>query len=547
MALTSAENIKKRLAEANDTSYYDNKWEEAKGMLSSKASGSFTGDYTFRHYPDIQTRLKEIGSSSKILNAVILMRAQVMRSIVEPEFPQLDKRSGEVRKQFWLTRAKGTGYADGDWLTHLAAAFLDAMPLGSGYVKFGARTNPETGYQCTDMMHVPILQFLFDRGEKTLARARYAADAVNLPRDIAEDRFGKKAIETFIMDSRDGGAESTYETVRVIEYWDTGYGVKGDPTRAVILGDITNDPIEIDDNYLKCLPYAHMDYLRVNNMRRATGLCSLMSANQEAINQQERKYRANAKRKGFDIVDQNELDPSDMERVNAGEDGVAVRYTGAQSLDKRPPFVRVPGGEVSQSDEFWYQLLIEDFRAISGISELEMGSAVQGAETLGEAQLVDQRSRKRAGLMLAQTALFLQRVIEKFVWVSEIIDNDPVTLDIFGTNIPLNVPGNDASSISLWLQEKSSVLIGEEALIKGDKGQEQQQRGATLAGYAPLVQSGLIDPVWWAEEIIKNGGDDPKEAMPQPAQSAQGQGMPQQPGMPQAPGQMPGMPPQQAA
>lgn len=514
MAKTTAEQIKKRLLESNDTDYYESKWAEAQAMLSNKDCGNSGGDYTFKSYPDISTRIKEIGKSNRILNACILQRAQVMRSLVEPTFPQVDKRTGEIRKQFWLTRAKGTGYADGDWLNELAAAFMDALPFGSGYVKFGPKTNPKTGLQYTDMMHVPILQMIFDRGQKTLARARYACDLTYLPFDIAEDRFGLKEVENYRLKMDSVGAEYGYDCVRMFEYWDEGFGLQGNPTRTIILGDIDQDPIEgIDDNYLGCLPYAHMDYLRVNNSRRAIGLCNLAAANQEDINQQEKKRRQVAKDVSFAIYDQESLVADDMERVNAGETGVKVGYTGAAPLQQRAPFLRVPGGEMAQADQWNWEAAMEEFRTITGTSELDNGSSVTGAETLGETQLVDQRSKKKAGLMLTQTALFLQRAVEKGLHVGKIVDNDPIILDVFGTNIPLNVPEEPNSAIALWLEEKSNVLIGEEALMKGDEATERAMRRETLSWYAtnPVIATQAVE--WLTEEMLKAGGDDPKEVM----------------------------------
>lgn len=532
--LTSAENIAKRLQEANDVGYYESIFRWAQALHSQKIAGGPSEEGTFKSWPDLMPKIAEVGVSTPILTALLLTRAKVLRTLPEPDFPQVSKQTSEIRKAVWRRRAQGCGYGgDGHWLGQMRDAFMDGAPFGAGFVQFGPKTNPKTGLQYTHMTHVPLMQMMWERTERSPARSRFFCAMKYMPLDVAEDKFGKKKARenVFRLFNQGEAYESqSVEVVRVFEYWDLGWGTKGDPTLAYILGDITNAPESIEDNWAECLPFAFMEMHCLPNVRRPMGMVPHLMQSQAALQKMQGKFMANADRPGFDLVDQDRLNPDDLERVNSSEPNVIVRYESSGGMTDKPPFVRVPGGELAQSDLATYQELKEEHRALAGISELEQGSSVSGADTLGEVQMVDQRSRSQSNSVVTETAHFARRCVEMFSQISSKIDLDPMRVDAMGYDIPLNqglpeVPDEDGepldpSSVQAWFKEPSTVTLGEEALFKGDRQAEMRARFEILNAYAPILS--MLNPKWYAEEILKAGGDDPQAALMDQAQAQSG-------------------------
>jgi hypothetical protein len=527
MPTTSAENILKRLEEANDTGYYESIFKWAQSLHANNLGGGPSEQGTFKSWPDLMPKVVEVGVSTPILTALLLTRSKVLKTLPIPEFPQVSKRAGEIRKAVWERRAHGCGYGgDGHLLGQIRDGFMDGAPYGAGFVQFGPKTNPKTGYQYTHGTHVPLLQMMWERTERSPARSRWFCAMKYLPMDIAEDKFGFKKAHDNVFTLHSQNTEKGVEVVRVFEYWDLGWGIKGDPTIAYILGDIYEKPISVEENWAETLPFAFMEMHCLPNKRRPMGMVPALMQSQEALRQMQRKFMENADRRGFDMVNADRVNPEDMERVNAGESGVKVRVEG-NAMDKGEPFWRVPGGEIAQSDLTTYQELKEEFRSLAGVSELEQGSSVSGADTLGEVELVDQRTRSQSSAVITETAHFARRCVEKFAEMACKIDNDPLMVDALGTNLPLNaglpdVPDEDGemldpSSVKVWFKEPSTVTLGEEALFKGDTQVEQQQRQQILASYAnlagalPVLMAAGVDPTKYMEEVFKAGGDDPKE------------------------------------
>lgn len=530
---TTAEQIKDRLIKGFDRQYYeslDTQTRKTFGDACDNNSGLVTtSGQLFPDFRDIRLDIQENGVSQRILNTQFITLSRIMRANPEPEFSQVDKWTGEVRKQFFLERSRGTGYADGDWMAQHVSTFLDGDGLGTGVTQIGLKTNPKTGKQRVHLRNVPIKQVMWDRNERGIGRARWVCILNYVPLDIAAAMYGNKLMEERRMQMHDSGSSSPIECVRIFEYYDLGFG-KGTPTMAVIPGDIDQTPISVDDNPWGCLPIAHYEHLLRPGMRNATGRISILLADEEALNDAERRARYESKRHGFDIAS-DVLNPDDLERINSGEAAVIVRQ------DQPLPagyelFTRVPGGESSNTLQAELERLDRNFIRNSGVTDLEMGGDVQGAETLGEVQLVDARSKTQGNWTVFQTAKYFERVVEKVMKIAALGDEDPTVLDIFGSNIPINT-GEQGSAIAEWLMEPSNIIVSEESLMKTDAVRETQQKLQTLEPLAPLVQAGIVDPMWYAEQTIKAAGYDPKEALAQ-----------QQP-MQQDPNAVPGAQPQQ--
>jgi hypothetical protein len=511
---TTAEQIKNRLINGFDKQYYESldiqtrktfgDACEATGIVSS--SGQLFPDYR-----DIRLEVQEIGVSQRILNTQFITLSRIMRADPEPEFPQVDKWTAEVRKQFFLERSRGTGYADGEWMAQHVATFLDGDGLGRGITQIGLKTNPATGKQRVHLRNVPVKQVLVDRNERSLTRARWICFLHYVPLDVAGAMYGAKVVKDHTHRMMESNADHPIECVRIFEYYDLGFG-KGTPTMAVIPGDIGNEPLYVEENPFGCLPVAFYEHLIRPGMRWATGRISLLLAGEESINEAERAMRSEMRRVGFDVVT-DALNVDDLDRVNDGEHGVVARLDRPLATGEQP-HVRIPGGEIQQTALVYLEHLDKQFTADSGVTDLDRGSDVEGAETLGEVQLTDARSKTQSNWSVYQTAKYFQRVVEKVLKIAAVGDLDPTILDIFGNNIPINDETQPASMIEAWLEEPSNIIISEEALLKNDAEQESVRKMNKLAAIQPFT-----DPMWFGEEMIKAAGYDPKEAMGQMGQA----------------------------
>ena len=95
--LTSAENIKKWLLEANDVGYYQSIFNWAQSLHKNRlGTGGPSEEGTFKSWPDLMPKEVEVGVSTPTLTALLLTRSKVLRTLPEPDFPQVDKRTGKI-------------------------------------------------------------------------------------------------------------------------------------------------------------------------------------------------------------------------------------------------------------------------------------------------------------------------------------------------------------------------------------------------------------------------------------------------------------------
>jgi hypothetical protein len=87
-----------------------------------------------------------------------------------------------------------------------------------------------------------------------------------------------------------------------------------------------------------------------------------------------------------------------------------------------------------------------------------------------------------------------------------------------------NDPMDQNSSIAVWLEEESDIVVSEESLTKGDMAQERAEK---IQRISIFQGNPMVDPVWATEEMLKAAGFDPKKAMIQNQMETLGQ-----PGMP---------------
>jgi hypothetical protein len=478
--LTRREDITKRLCASYDKGWYASIYRQMCYAFGEGQDSLPGGEGRFPDFPDVTPSYKEVGTSRRILNTQFITLTRVMYSDPEPEFPDVDKMTGQVRQKFYRARSRGDGYGEGEWDKEFCAAFMDGDGLGTGVVQVGLRTNPLTGYQRVSVRHVPLLQTLWDRSERSIGDARMVAFMDYVPVDVAEARYGPKFVQENLHIMEDPETDDPIECVRLFEYWDTGFG-KGQPTRAVI--------------------------------RRPVGRIPLLMAGQEAINNVERRMLREVQNAGGTFVFSERVDPADMAKFKRGEGG---KFEATKPLMPGEVVAEVvPGGEVSNTTLAYLQMLEADFTANAGVTEFDRGSNPEESRTLGENLLVDERSKVQSAWSALQAAKFHQRVAEMVCKIAKAGDTDPVDITLDGVTATLNDPEDSRMAVSYWLEEPSRAIVSVESLAKNDLQREMAMEQQRLAGLADLLQMGVIDPLWYAKERVKAAGYDPDEAIQQ--------------------------------
>lgn len=499
--------------------------EKARRYGAGTTAGA-AGEYPI--FPDIQPRFLRIGQSRRILNTEFIGMARTLQTEPEPDCPQVDKWTGEVRKQFFLER-----FRKHEWSEQFAMAFMDGEATGVGAVQVGMSICPDTGLPHVDLYHHHSYNIIFDRHERTPTRARWVVAVHYLSLLEAKFRFGEKATqyETVVESGTDG---RPMRTVRVFEYWDKGIAGKA-PTRAVVLGDLGNDPIEVTANpYGGCLPFGFFVYFTPPGMKRPMGRIPMQMAMQEAINDLENYLKKQLKQPDFTLLDSQSLDPSDLQRVMSGDTPNYVRVLKPVIQGMQNPAVRIPTTGIHQAVIYLQEMYERQFTADSGTTEFDRGMQAASQRTLGENQLVDARGGVQASWSELMLAKFYQRAIEKVFQVASMVDRSPLPIDVFGTNYTLNSDEDPDSMISVWLEEPSVVLINPQSLRRQDSAMKATERLAQLEVLAPHVGAG-IDPLWFVGEKLKAIGEtDPREAMGGADQAGQ-----METGLPPAGGEMP--------
>lgn len=523
MPKTPAEDIRKRLLQGYDPNHYASLYRQmcyafGDDWNKNRRSGIDSTGGSFPDWPEITVRYMEVGRSRRILNSQFIGLSRSMGNAPAPEFPQLSKQSAEVRKQFYLARYHGNERED-SWADEHAAAYMDGDGLGAGFVHFGLKTNPKTGYQYVSAEHSPAVLTLYDRHERHPGRARWVCFVKYLAIDQASALFGEKVAKTYVRQLHDNFSTYPLDVVRVFDYYDMGWGPKGTPTRALIPGDFANEPLFVEENTFECLPFSHMTYLIAPGMRRPTGRIVMQMATQEGLNEIERHLRKALKSPTFNLMDVTQLNAKDLARLNAGDANVNVRIENPRP--DAPPYIRIPGAEVAQTILALRDMYERQFNADSGTTDFERGNMSMEKRTLGENELLDSRSQTQSSWSQMQAVKMHQRSVEVALKIAEKFDKDPVLLDIFGTNALFNEPSQPHSWMSEWLQEPSRVLIGDDQLRARDAKQDQMDRLQMLSTLAPEVQAGLLSAQKFAEEKLRALNEDPGDWQPQMAPSTE--------------------------
>lgn len=546
MALSKAEQIHSRIAEGLDVDDLKRLYRFASYAFGDKldtaiAGGSADGEWP--DFPDQVVRIVEIGQTKRILTNQLIGLSRVMYAPPRPRFPQLDPPTAEVRTAFFMTRMTGDGYPDGEWQSELERAVLEGDSLGYAAVQIGLVTNPRTGMQRVTARHIPVWQWIYDRHARDPLKSRWVTIQHYLDPEDAKVLYGEKAVEGMVTQLYDNASATSFSVVKVYEYYDIGIG-RAEPTYAVMIGSVTAKPIKIAKNPFGCIPLAIYVQNMVSGRYKPLGRIEQQIPIQEALNDIERSKRMSLKRFSVDVVDQDALDPDDLKRHMAGNPNVLVKRI---KKSEGTVWERFPAPEYPRSLSEMGADYERELNSASGVTDADRGNLNQTQRTATENQLIDMRSQVQGSWTKRAVVMFYRRLIEKVLKVAELYDRDPIVIDFQGRRVLLNDPGQPASFISNFLKEYSRPEIDEDSLTYRDVKAEGAEKIAKLNQLMPLVQAGIIDPLWLATEMLKAlDVGDPKVAlrqmqpmMPQTAAPMQGDVQP----MPMPP---PGTPPMAA-
>lgn len=523
---TTAERIKTNLRSGLDQKYYQSIWNQAAytfgGTRIGMAPGITGSSNGLAYYPDLRPIYNEIGVSNRIMNGVFINLARIMSTMPEPDFKQCGAVTAAVLQAFWNARAMGTGKADGGWHTQFCQAFVDGFSFGTGVVQIGMRTNPLTGLQYTDVRHVPLLRTIWDRSESTISRSKYIAFAHYVPEDDAVEIYGSK-VRQYAQTMVGSSMNDAYRTIRILEYFDIGFGKNGIASRALIPGDIHEKPLFVEDSFTDVLPVAQYEHFLPPGIDRAVGVVSMAMASQEQRNKIERILNDKIGRKQATIIKSDLLDADDLAQINRGASVPVVQAVG-NVLSGEEVVWDIPGGSIEAIDMQLLQMTDQELNAILGVNDFDRGNQPDKDRTLGESQLIDARSKNNATWAMYQTTLMLQRAVEKVCHIAGIADTDQIQVSVEG--FPIVINSTPALDITGFTSQPYQVVIGVESLTQTDAAQQTAQKLGEINALAAFIPFGM-PPGYIVKQALEATGRDPNvvETEAQPAQM-----QPQQPG-----------------
>ena len=525
---STAEQIQGAMRSGFDRNYYVFLYKQMRYAFGWPWADSVlnTNSGFFPFMPDIMPYTQEVGLSRKIQAVAAIALPRIAGNIPKPVIngPGLNKIQKTVLEEFLVSRSTQTWQADGNWGPHFARAFLDGDQLGIGFVRFGLKLNPKTKKTYLDMSYQPSCQTLWDNTQRDFTRARWVSCAHYLDEITATDLYGKEAqkyLRVF------GEAPDSPRLMRIFEYYDIGLGSKGDPTYAIIPDDLDQKPLLIKENPFGVIPVAHNENYWFPGTKYPIGRVVMQMPTQEMLNQHERRQRLEVQHGGgYDLVHEESVDSEALARVEQGEAGVTVRVTAPMSKEMGPPVMRIPNRDMSSVLANEFARLTQQFHMEAGISELDSGNLTSQSRTLGEVQLLQNKSDVRSNWASLKMIEFYQRAFRIALQVAKVGDVDPLKIDFGG--VPVDVNTDDVTMISQFIPDHFDVLIDQKDLTKQDDALKKAQERQDLMSLAPFIGN-VIDPKWFATELLKSlGVEDIQEAMPTDTTELQSMAAPQQ-------------------
>lgn len=502
MKLLDSSTISDLLRQSCDPDYYKNRFALRAWAVGDKA---FRGAKTqpgsmLPDYPDLFPTYYEPGQSQRALVNWVLMLSKIAYYDPEPDFPDLDPVGQVVRQEIIksLWRSKDT-YGKYEVGPQAFRAFLDADGLGTGWVQI----DTEDGNIV--VRHHRLENVVWDKHANSPSHARYVACIHNLSQEDAVDRFGSDVIRhTTRFSPHPVTSAPEIPRVRIVEFWSEPMGGFAG-THAFIANDLGGNILEIEENDLGCLPFAHAELFPIPGMSRAMGRLEMQKATQEMRNAVERYVKLTlARGSGFDVGDVSGMNEDDVDSLMRGEVLPFIRY---ESMDEKPiqsKVMRVPAQDIPSGAFNYLALLDRDQSPESGSSDGDRANLTPRATTLGEVNRVQSGADIQTSWSGRQYARFLERTIEKMVKCAAKWQKAPVTINAFGQKMALNDPTEPNSAIEPWLQELSRVIVSEDQVQFRDK---KMQANDSVAFLSMFMQDPYIDPMVLRRKIFEARGE----------------------------------------
>jgi hypothetical protein len=514
MALAKNDDILRRLQESCDLDYYESVYRQCRYAFgeawTTRSQMTVMDGGMFPHFPDVSVKQQAVGQSKRILTAAYIGMSKTAYSQPCPEFPQASFPYADVMQQYVLQRGKDDR-PGGEWGIEDAMVYMDGSGLGYGGAQVCLYDNPRTNLQYVGVKHVPTYHILRDWSVRNPARTPWICFCTVLSEDDAYALLGtREKVEQHVTSLYDYKGFGIRRAVRVFEYYDVGIN-GADPTRALIVGDITEKPFKREANpYGDDIPFAPYVHFVAPGMRYPIGRILLQMPVQEALNEVERYIREILRRPPVDIVDLEQIEDDSWKLYASGNKSVPLK---SRSKDGRvPPFLRIGGAESQQTLFMYKEMLEREATATSGTTDFDRGTLSGEDRTLGENQLVDARSQVQGSWDRLQMSQYQMRKIKKVLKYGKMYDLDPVHLPIDGDMILYNDPEDPNMRLSNWIREDTEIKISEDSLAWQDHQRERMAKSQELMALADLIGRGL-DERRWTEERVKNAGYDPKDML----------------------------------
>lgn len=513
MSKATLEMVNERLEAAQDWTYHDFLYRQHRYAFGNPLKGradtarSMFGGFPI--YPDVADTHLSVGVSRRIMNVSLIHLSRIFSRQFSVDSPDADLIDAEVRKRFFERR-----FEQFNLNFEMENAFLDGDSFGMGCVQIGVEETQE-GFIRTTLSHVPILNLMLDKHQRNPAKARWGVVCSLISYEEAVSLYGRKEADNYRTEIRHHQTERGFPVVPVFDYWDIDGCGKGTPTQERRVGGLDRKPVYRGENFMgDSLPLAFYTHVTLPGWSRPIGRVFAQMATQEAINDIERKMRAVSKQKGVFVVETAAIEEGDLKRWASGNYDGPVKTKKPMDGASGAPMRFVNGAEIQNTDLQLLNVLERQMNADSGTNDYDNGNFDTQANTATEAQILEARSSTPQAWSDSRADIFRRDVAEKFLKCASLYDTEPTPINFDGAPILLNDPENPQLALSGFLSEPSRVVIAADALqAENQKAEANERLNFLLGPVATLVQMGKANPDWWAEEIVKAGGDDPQAVL----------------------------------
>lgn len=479
------------------------------GKDNVQDSGGINDEGDWPIFADYRLDAATIGESKAIMDAAYIHVSRLMSSDGDAEFPQVPRIVAEARKEFFRARSRDDY---GELQEDIVAAFQDGLLLGRGVVEAHMvdvvrnEGDPFPGkFQKVCLTHYPLTHVCFDPYERNVTKGRFIALMRLVRLEDAEAKWGKSAtdnVRTMLNGKTSSTNQRKLDVVPVTTYYDIDEYDGRAPTRAVVLGNVGNKPVEIEESGFDFLPVGLCLGFLPSGMGEHIGAFDRMIAIQEAINEWERKMRARMNQPDLLFIDPSQMDAKDVQKLVSEFKRDFRIHVIRQKLPQGDGFKFEAAPGITEADIVYGRELKQMRAEASGLSEIDRGSALEKEATKFEIEQVQQSSSMNASGPKRMAIDLVRRTIDVTLKVAAVYDTDPVQTDIDGVNVLMNDPAVPESSIAEIMRERSRTVVGTDTLTVADDKSRRMERYSEIKDVAASFPM-IVNPQKAAEEAIK--------------------------------------------